>query len=156
MVRFLKAHFQVWDNLKDIWKCWKVLFISLKKLLSFWRYLNFCSDFFGHVGNGFISKLILISNFMASEIGKQIITIHISSNISRSKGNQTMKFCQLIEYNIRNTFLEKWHKTHREETSPGPFSKKQKLSISLDCCMSKSKLSKCIETKPQTTFFYLI
>ena len=106
-----------------------MLFVSLKKHLSFWRYLNFCSDFFGHVGNGFIS---------------------------RSKGNQTMKFCQLIEYKIRNTFLEKPYKTHCEETSPGPFSKKQKLSISLDCCMSKSKLSKCIETKAQTTSFYLI
>ena len=27
-------------------------------------------------------------------------------NISRSKGNQTMKFGQLIEYNQRNIFLQ--------------------------------------------------
>ena len=29
------------------------------------------------------------------------------SNISRSKNNQTMKFGQLIECNVRNIFLEK-------------------------------------------------
>ena len=34
---------------------------------------------------------------MASQPGEQTITIHISRNISRSKGNQTMKFGQLIE-----------------------------------------------------------
>ena len=28
-------------------------------------------------------------------------------NISRIRGNQTMKFGQLIEYNMRNIFLEK-------------------------------------------------
>ena len=34
---------------------------------------------------------------MASQPGEQTITIHILPNISRSKGNQTMKFRQLIE-----------------------------------------------------------
>ena len=45
---------------------------------------------------------------MTSQTGQQIITIttHILPNISRSKRNQTMKFGQLIEYNMRNTFLE--------------------------------------------------
>ena len=38
--------------------------------------------------------------------GKQIITIHILHNISRSKENQTMKFGNL-EYNMRSIFLEK-------------------------------------------------
>ena len=38
---------------------------------------------------------------------KQIIAIHILPNISRSKGNQTIKIGQLIEYNVRNVFLEK-------------------------------------------------
>ena len=33
--------------------------------------------------------------------------IHILHNISRSKGNQTMKFGQLIHYNMRNIYLEK-------------------------------------------------
>ena len=33
--------------------------------------------------------------------------IHILSDISKSKGNQSVKFGQLIAYNIRNIFLEK-------------------------------------------------
>ena len=28
-------------------------------------------------------------------------------NISRNKGKQTMKFCQVIEFNKRNIFLQK-------------------------------------------------
>ena len=44
---------------------------------------------------------------MTSQSGKQTIAIHILSNISRSRGNQTMKFNQLTEYNLKNIFLEK-------------------------------------------------
>ena len=53
-------------------------------------------------------------------------------NISRSKGNQTMKFGQLIDCNMRNIFLEKSYTKSNGETSPRPFSEKLKLSISLD------------------------
>ena len=35
------------------------------------------------------------------------MTLKILTNISRSKGNQAMKFSQLVEYDIRNIFLEK-------------------------------------------------
>ena len=35
---------------------------------------------------------------MTSHPGSQTITIHILPNISGSKGNQTMKFDQVIEY----------------------------------------------------------
>ena len=34
---------------------------------------------------------------MTSQPGKQTIAIHMLPNISRSKGNQTMRFGQLIE-----------------------------------------------------------
>ena len=44
---------------------------------------------------------------MTSKPGKQTIAIHILSYFSRSKDNQTMKFGQLIEYNMRKIFLEK-------------------------------------------------
>ena len=44
---------------------------------------------------------------MTSQTGQQIIKIHVLFNISRSKDNQRMKFGQLIEYNMRNIFLEK-------------------------------------------------
>ena len=43
-----------------------------------------------------------------------------------------MKFDQLIEYNMRNIFIEKLSTKCGGETIPGPFSKKSKLSISLD------------------------
>ena len=53
-------------------------------------------------------------------------------NISKSKGNQTKKFGQLIEYNMRNIFLEKSYTKCGGETIPRLFSKNSKLSISLD------------------------
>ena len=52
--------------------------------------------------------------------------------MSRSKGNQTMKFGQLIECNMRNIFLEKSYTKCGGKTRPRPFSEKLKLSISLD------------------------
>ena len=44
---------------------------------------------------------------MTSQPGLDPIAIHILSNISQSKGNQTMKFGQLIKYNKRNIFFQK-------------------------------------------------
>ena len=69
---------------------------------------------------------------MTSQPVYQAIVMHILPNILRSKSNQTMKFGQLIEYNIRNIFLEKWYTKCGGEIIPRPFSKKLKLSISLD------------------------
>ena len=43
---------------------------------------------------------------MTSQSGLQTIAIHILPNISQSKGNQTMKFGQLIEHNNRNIFVK--------------------------------------------------
>ena len=57
--------------------------------------------------------------------------MHILPNITRTKGNQTMKFGQLIEYNMRNIFLEKSYTKCAGENIPRPFSKKSKLSKSL-------------------------
>ena len=82
--------------------------------------------------NGLIRKIRLISKFKMSQTGKQTIAMHILSDISRCKGNQTMKFGQLMEYNMRNIFLEKSYTKRGEETIPRPFSQKSKSSISLD------------------------
>ena len=68
---------------------------------------------------------------MMSQPGSQTITIHILINISRSKGNQTVKFDQLIEYN-RNIFLKKSYANCGGEAIPRPFSKKSNFSIALD------------------------
>ena len=43
-----------------------------------------------------------------------------------------MKFGHLMEYNMRNIFPEKSYTECGGETIPRPFSKKSKLSISLD------------------------
>ena len=64
-------------------------------------------------------------------VNKQF-AIPILTNISTSKGNQAMKFGQLIEFNLRNIFLEKLYtKCDGEKLFPR-LSRKLKLSISLD------------------------
>ena len=62
---------------------------------------------------------------MTSQPGQQTITIHILPNISRSEDNQTMKFDQLMKYNMRTTFLEKSYTKYYGETIRRPFSKSQ-------------------------------
>ena len=69
---------------------------------------------------------------MMSQPGLQTIALDILPNISRSKGNQAMKSCQLIEYNMRNIFVENHTQNVLEKLFPKPLSKKSKLSISLD------------------------
>ena len=75
------------------------------------------------------SLIKLISKFMMSKHGKEIIAIHILSNTSRSKGNQAIKFGQLIKYNMIIIFLQKSFTKCGGETNSRPFSKKPKLSI---------------------------
>ena len=67
----------------------------------------------------------LISKFMTSQPGKQTIAIHILPNISRSKGNETMKFGQLIEYNMRMTFEINHTQNVVKKPFPDPFLKNQ-------------------------------
>ena len=76
--------------------------------------------------NGSIRKVRLISKFVTSQPGKQTIEIHTLSNISRSKGNQSV-------VRMRNIFLEKSKTTCGGKTIPKPFSKNLKIKcISLD------------------------
>ena len=60
-----------------------------------------------------------------------MILILISPNISRTKGNHTMKFGQLIENNISNIFNDKSYTKCDGEASSRHFSKESKLIISL-------------------------
>ena len=83
-------------------------FYFVLKALFALKIFKFLSRHFGHIEkNGLIRKIRLTSNFMTSQPGLQTIAIHIFSNISQSKDNQTMKFGQLIEYNERKIFLQK-------------------------------------------------
>ena len=53
-------------------------------------------------GHYLLRKRSLILKVMSSQAGQQIITIHILPNMSKSKGNQPIKYKQLIEYNVTN------------------------------------------------------
>ena len=75
--------------------------------------------------NDSIRKTSLISKSITSQPCSQTIAIQILPNISRNKGNQAMKFGQLIEYNKRNIFVEKSSTKCAEETIPRPLSKNQ-------------------------------
>ena len=63
-----------------------------------------------------IRELRLISKFMTLQPWKQATAMHILPNISRNKCDKTMKLGQLIEYNMRNIFLEKsmWWKNYSQ------------------------------------------
>ena len=65
---------------------------------------------------------------MTSQLGKQTIAL---LNISRSKGNQTMKFGQLIEYNIRKFFFKIHTQNVGEKLVPDPFLKRPYLWINV-------------------------
>ena len=58
---------------------------------------------------------------MMSQPRKQAIPMHILPNISRSKGNQKMRYGQLIKYNMRKNFLEKSYTKYGGETIPRLF-----------------------------------
>ena len=57
---------------------------------------------------------------------------YILSSISRSKDNRAIKFGQLIEYEMKNIFLEESYRKCGGEASSRPFYKKSKLKISLN------------------------
>ena len=64
-----------------------------------------------------IREIRLTSKFMTSQPGLQAIAVHILPNISQSKGNQAIKFGQLIAYNKRNIFFQKLCGKRGSETS---------------------------------------
>ena len=57
---------------------------------------------------------------MTSQPDLQTVAIHIFLNISQSKGNQTMKSGQLIEYNNKNIFHQRLCGKLGRETSSRP------------------------------------
>ena len=92
--------------------------ISLDKLFSFWRYL-ICF----HVGKQLDWKAKVNFKIYDIKTWKQIITIHILPNISRNKGNQTMKIDQLIKYNMWHILLKNHTQNVMEKLVPDTFLK---------------------------------
>ena len=142
------------------------LYFTLKALFVF-KIFNFFSCLFGPQKTpAWWEKDKVNFKIYDVTIWEQTIAIHILPSISRIKGNQTMKFGQLIEYNMRNISLEKSYTKCDEKLFPDPFLQNQNraylwiniLKFYTVCFifMSSWRLSKYIETKLQTTSFYLI
>ena len=115
-----KKEFFIWFNVSPLKLMKNVFYFILKApfvLKIFWL----CRK------NGLIRKIKLISKLMTSHPGTQAITMHILPNILRSKGNQTIKFGQLVEYNKGNVFLQKSCKNWCKETSSWLFCFLKKL-----------------------------
>ena len=75
-----------------------------------------------------ILKICNFLKFMTSQSGQQTIAIHILTNISRNIGNQAMKFCQVIEYNMSNFYFETSCTEMAEKLFANPFLKSLNLS----------------------------
>ena len=106
-------------------------FYFKSKALFVLKIFKFLFWLFGHVSKRLDKKDKVHFKFYDVTAWLTIV-IRILPNISRSKGNLTIKFGQLIEFNMRNIFIEKWYAKCGGETSPKTFSEKLKLSISLD------------------------
>ena len=85
-----------------------------------------------------IRNFRLISKFIMSSHAKQIITIHILPNISRSKDNLRMKFGQLVVYNMIIFFLKSHIQNVMEKLVSESFLKYHNCAYlwisSLKCC----------------------
>ena len=57
---------------------------------------------------------------MTPHPGKQTVTLPILLNLSQSKGNQTLKFGQVMEYNQKIFFFLENHAENEAEASSRP------------------------------------
>ena len=84
----------------------KTAFCFTIKALLVLKQFTFSFCLFGHAEKWFDKKAMVNIKIYDITTREQVITIHILPTISISEGNQTMKFGQLIEHNMRNIFLE--------------------------------------------------
>ena len=107
-----------------IWKPYKndenCFLFHLKSSFRSQDIYDFVTTFWRCGKNGLIRKIRSTSKFMMSQPGLQTIAMEILPNISQSKGNQTVKFDRLIEYNKRNIFLQKLCRKWGKEASCRP------------------------------------
>ena len=110
----------------------KTAFYFTLKALFVLEIFQFLFWIFGNVGKRLDKTAKVIFKNYDSQAGKQTTAVHILPDISRSKGNQTIKLGQLIKFNMRNIFLKKSCTACSGVTRPRPFLKKSKLNICLD------------------------
>ena len=126
---FLKKKY-VWKFLIlatiDSWTHWLIGFytrIALRSHSHLSKKYHFLLHWKSFKNNEECFLFHLKSSFRSQVIQVFIINfLHIMPSISWSKGNQTIKLGQLIEYNKRNIFLQKLCKTWGTETSSRPLS----------------------------------
>ena len=118
-------------------KMMKNAFYFTLKALFVLKILKFLSSPFGHVEKTAQQKDKVNFKIHDEKLNKkldkkqlQCTYCPISQEVKAT--NQAMKFGQLIEYNMRNIFVEKSYTKRAGETIPRPLSKKSKLSITLD------------------------
>ena len=106
--------------------------------------------------NGLRIKLRLIANSMTSQTEQQIITIYISPDILRSKGNQAMKLGHLIKYITWEAFFLKSHTQNVEEKLlPDPFIKNQNCAYLWITYLKHHKLCfYCLSTSKSTKIYW--
>ena len=117
----------IFDNWKPFKNDESVFYFTLKTLLvlkifkflswTFWSWLEGSCLFWNLWRHNLVNKQL------------QYTYCPISQDV---KSNQTLKFDQSIEYNMRNIFVEKSYANCAGEIIPRPLSKKPKLTISLD------------------------
>ena len=98
----------------------KNTFISLQKLFSFSRYLCFCLTFCiktASVKRSGNFKFYDVTAWLTNNCNTLI------AQYVEKKGNQTMKFSQLIECNMRNIVVKNYTQNVVEKLAPGPFLK---------------------------------
>ena len=66
---------------------------------------------------------------MTLQTETQRVVINLLPNTSKSKSNQTMKFGQSIEYNVKNIFLQKLSRKWGKRASSKPLLDFQKMFI---------------------------
>ena len=92
-------------------------FYFMLKTLVVLEIFSFLFSLFTYVEKRLDKKAMVNSRIYYTQTGQQIITMHISLKLSRSKGNQTIKLRQLIKYSVRNIFLQKSGGKWERETS---------------------------------------
>ena len=91
-------------------------------MLPFLRYLNICTDFFGHVGELLDKKAkIIFKTYDVKTWKTNNYNTHIAHYLKEYR-YQIMKFGHLLEYNVRNIFLKKSCRKWDRETSSRPLS----------------------------------
>ena len=77
------------------------------KTLFVLEIFTFLSSLFGYVEKWLDKKAMVNLKTCGVHTAQQIITIRILPNISGSKGNERIRFGQLMEYNKRKNFSSK-------------------------------------------------